>query len=204
MSSNRILLTLVMLSVLVVAGLAVLGWSLEPGRTARWARVALVLPVLWGFSEFLQFRGESPRKGQAIMNWHRRVIASVGLLMTVDLSFELAISAELLETYWEPIARRITAVMFGTGMVVWGNYLPKQLSPWNAGDEPFDWQRVHRFAGWMVSLGGIAVMIVWLVLPVSEARLATLGIIATSFGLVLVRKFMSFVARLRRQPPVVP
>ncbi len=204
MTSKRTLLILTMLSVGVVAGLSVWGLSLEPERSARWVRRALVLPILWGFSEFLQFRGESRRRGEAIMNWHRRVIASVGLLMTVDLSFELAISADLLAASWEPIAQRVTAVIFGVLMVLWGNYLPKQLSPWSVGDEPFDWQRVHRFAGWVVSLGGIGMVIAWLVLPIAGARLATAGIIGTSVVLVLGRKLASVLARVRRRPPVVP
>ena len=138
------------------------------------------------------------------MNWHRRVIASLGLLMTVDMGFELAISADFLATSWESIAQRISAVAFGVLMVLWGNYLPKLLSPWKVGEEPFDWQRVHRFVGWVVSLGGIGVVLVWLVLPIAEARLATAGIIGTSVVLVITRKFMSFAASLRRQPPVAP
>ncbi len=137
------------------------------------------------------------------MNWHRRVIAWVGLLVGVGVSFQLAISADLLDAGWEPISWRIKGVIFGTGMVIWGNYLPKGLSPWRVEDEPFNWQRVHRFTGWVASLGGIAVVIVWLVFPLANARLASVGLVGTCVVLVLGRKLLSLAAYSRR-PPVVP
>ncbi len=202
MTSKRISLTLALLSVLVVAGLGVWGWSLDPEHAARWAGFALFLPALWGFIELAQFRGKDRVVAEAIMNWHRRVIAWVGLLIAVGVSFQLAISADLLDADWGPIARRITGVIFGTGMVLWGNYLPKGLSPWSVEEEPFNWQRVHRFAGWVASLGGIALVMVWLVFPLERARLATVGIVGTCVVLVLGRKLLSLAARSRRRPPV--
>ena len=45
-------------------------------------------------------------------------------------------------------------------MAVWGNYLPL-MSPWQPGEEPFDWQRVHRFVGWVFTIGGIVTMLTW-------------------------------------------
>lgn len=116
---------------------------------------------------------------------------------------QLAISADLLDAGWEPISQRIKGVIFGTGMVIWGNYLPKGLSPWRVEDEPFNWQRVHRFTGWVASLGGIAVVIVWLVFPLENARLASVGLVGTCVALVLGRKLLSLAAYSRR-PPVVP
>jgi hypothetical protein len=54
-------------------------------------------------------------------------------------------------------------------MAVWGNYLPKLLSPWQPEEEPFDWQRVHRFAGWAFTIGGIGMMLTWVTLPIDQA-----------------------------------
>ena len=203
MISKRVPLILAMLSVLLLAGLGIWGWSLDPEHAARWAGIALFLPAFWGFVELAQFRGGDPAVAGAIMNWHRRVIAWVGLLVAVGVSFQLAISAGLLDAGWEPISRRIKGVIFGTGMVIWGNYLPKGLSPWRVEDEPFNWQRVHRFTGWVASLGGIAVVIVWLVFPLENARLASVGLVGTCVALVLGRKLLSLAAYSRR-PPVVP
>ena len=50
--------TLAMTSVLIVACLGVLGWSLEPENAGQWARRIIMLPALWGFLEFAQYRGE--------------------------------------------------------------------------------------------------------------------------------------------------
>ena len=197
MISKRIPLTLAMLFVLVVAGLGVWGWILDPEHAARWARVGFGLPVLWAFIELAQFRGESRRKAGAIMNWHRCVVAWVGLVIAVKWGVQLAVSADLLDADWGPIAPRISGVIFGIGVVLWGNYLPKLLSPWSLGEEPFDWQRVHRFVGWVASLGGFALVMVWLALPLEGARSAALGIVVTVGVLVVGRKLMSWAAYSR-------
>ena len=48
------------------------------------------------------------------------------------------------------------------------------LSPRNVEDQPFDWQREHRFAGWFVSLGALGLVLVRLALPLGEAGIPTL------------------------------
>ena len=199
-------LTLAWLSVLLVAGLGIWGWSLDPDRAARWAFVIFALPALWGFIELAMFSRTdlAQREAGAILNWHRSVIAGVGLWIAVGEGLQMAVAAELLPADWGPIGLRIKGILFGVGMVLWGNYLPKGLSPWNVADEPFDWQRVHRFVGWVASLGGIALVIVQLTLPLQEARLAMFGIVATVCVLMGGRKLMSVAAYSRRQPPATP
>ena len=194
-------LILAALSVLIVAGLGLWGWSVDPEHPSRWAFSVFFLPAFWGFVELFQ-GGEGRDRG--IMNWHRSVVAGVGLIMAVKIGFQLAIATGLLDTDWAPIARRISGVMFGSFFAIWGNYLPKTRSPWSPEEEWFDWQRVHRFAGWTASLCGIALVVVWLALPVATAKLATLGIIV-AFGVLGVgRKFISVAAYSRRQPPTRP
>ena len=90
------------------------------------------------------------------------------------------------------------SILFGLGMVVWGNYLPKLMSPWSVEDQPFDWQRVHRFIGWGASLCGIAFVAAWLLLPLDEARSASLIILGLAAGLALTRKLLSLAATARR------
>ena len=123
------------------------------------------------------------------------------MLIAVGVGFRLAISVDLLDAEWEPIARRIRGVIFGVGMAFWGNYLPKSLSPWSVGDEPFDWQRVHRFVGWVASLGGIALVVVWLAFPLKGTRLASVGIVGTFVVLGLGRKLVAY---SRHPPPPTP
>jgi hypothetical protein len=144
------------------------------------------------------------REVWAILNWHRSLIAWVGLLIALKVGFQAAVAADLLDADWGPIVQRLSGVLFGTGMVIWGNYLPKGLSPWSVEEEPFDWQRVHRFAGWVASIGGIAVVMVWLVFPLQSARLFSIGLVGTCVVLLLGRKLLSLAARSRRQPPPPP
>ena len=118
------------------------------------------------------------------------------------MGFRLAVTSGLLEADWGPSGRRITWIVFAIGMVLWGNYLPKIRSPWRVRDEPFDWQRVHRFVGWAASLGGIALVAVWFVLPPEEARSATSAILRSFAVLAIGRKFISVGARSLATPTV--
>ena len=138
------------------------------------------------------------------MNWHRSVVAAVGLMMAVRIGSQLAIATDLLDAEWGPIARRISGVLLGFFLAIWGNYLPKIISPWRAEEEWFDWQRVHRFVGWIASLSGIALVVVWMAFPLEVANFATFCITATFFVLGVGRKFMSVATYSRRQSPPAP
>ena len=126
-----------LVSVLVVAGLGVLGWFLEPESGANWAFRIFALPALWGFVEFAQHRGEDRGSaGEAIMNWHRLLIAGVGLMTVMDLGFHLAISTDLLDADWEPRGQSVQGVFSGVGLTIWGNLLPTLASPWSLEEQP--------------------------------------------------------------------
>ena len=79
-------------------------------------------------------------------------------------------------------------------IAIWGNFLPTVASPWSLEAQPFDWQRVHRFVGWIAALSGIALMAVWLSLPMEEARAASAWIIGPFVVLSLGRKLVSLLA----------
>ena len=199
-SRHGIPLALAGLSVVVVASLGIWGWSVDPGHASRWAFIIFFLPAFWGFVELAQ----GGAKRERIMKWHRYVVAGAGLMLAVRLGPQLAIATDLLDASWAPIARRTWGVGFGCLLAIWGNHLPKILSPWSAEEEWFDWQRVHRFAGWLASLSGIALVVVWLALPIAGAKLATVGITVTLTVLCAGRKFLSVAAYSRRRPPTTP
>lgn len=191
-------LFLALLSVLAVAGVGVWGWSVNPERPLRWVFVVFSLPLFWGMIEFLQ--GGSGRRGH-IMNWHRLVVAALGFMMAVKIGSKLAIATELLDARWGPVVARGLGVLMGFLLAVWGNYLPKLISPWRREEEWFDWQRVHRFVGWLATLSGIALMAVWLTLQPESARLATLAITIVFCVLSVGRKWLSVANYTQRPSP---
>lgn len=186
---------LAIVSVIVVAVIGIWGWSMAPDRAFRWAFVVFFLPVLWGAVELLQ--GGCGRRRE-IMDWHRLVIAGVGLLMAFKVGGQLAILTGWMDAGWGPIIRRAAGVLFGLFLAIWGNYLPKLISPWRPEEEWFDWQRVHRFVGWVATLCGIALMVVWLALPLESAKPAALVIVVAYMVLGVGRKFLSAATYSRR------
>ncbi len=179
-----------------LVAVAIWGWSLYPEK--NWLLVVLAPGGLWAFVELMQ-GGGARREKAVIMNWHRTVIAVSALLLTLAVSSQLAITAGLLDAEWAPFMRRLRGVLFGCALAIWGNYLPKILSPWTADEEWFDWQRVHRFAGWLATLTGAALVLVWLFWPLESARAMTRAITVTFAVVVVGRKFWS-VATYSRRP----
>lgn len=100
---------------------------------------------------------------------------------------------------WAPAIVKGWWMVFGLAMAAWGNYLPKLVAPWPAGEGPFDWPRVHRFAGWVTTAGGTASVLVWLTLPPAEAAYLSVRILPSAGAVVLVRKLGSLATH---QPPI--
>lgn len=196
-------MTLAWSSVVLLVGVGLWGATVDPGRSARWVFIALFMPALWAYVEFAQ-GGGLRRERAAIMNWHRIVFAWTGLVMTSRVGVELAIATELLDPAWGPIAQRAWGIIIGASLAIWGNFLPKVLSPWRPEDEPFDWSRVHRLAGWLFSVAGVAVVGVWLVEPQpDQARFLSRVIVGTVAVLAAGRKLMSLASPPVRRPPQV-
>jgi|TARA_B110000116_G_scaffold269949_1_gene286946 hypothetical protein len=145
------------------------------------------------------------------MDWHRIVFAWAGLVMASRIGVELAVATDLLDPVWGPISQRARWIITGASLAVWGNFLPKVLSPWRPEDEPFDWSRVHRFAGWLFTVAGVAVVAVWLVAPhPDQAKVLSRAILGTAAVLGVGRKLMSlasppvrYVAQSRRRPNLI-
>lgn len=201
--TNRMPLLLAWLSVPVVVGLAVWGWSLQPERVIRWVFIACFSPALWAFAEIAQAGDRRPER-EAILGWHRACVAWMGLAWLCTIGPRLAIAAGWLDPGWAPLLRQAWWLAIGVSMIVWGNFLPKLLSPWEVDDEPFDWQRVHRFVGWVATLGGIGLVLVWLTQTPEVARRASLAILGTVAALALGRKLISLAAPPRHGSPPTP
>lgn len=166
------------------------GWSLDPYRFADEAIMALCLPALWAFSELVQPGDRGETRG-AIVRWHRLCITWAGLMLACTVGFQIAIGAKILQPEWAPVLARIGGFVVGASMMLWGNYLPKLSSPWSLANQPFDWQRVHRFVGWGASVGGLAIISIWLTMPPEEARSATAVVVTVVSILAVGRKLHS-------------
>lgn len=185
-------ITLAWLSIPALLGVSLWGWSVDPLHPGRWLFVALFLPALWAFVEKAQSGDQDRiREREQVMNWHRLSLAWAAIMLALVVASKLAVATGLVDAAWEPIFRRTRGILFGVSMMVWGNYLPKLLSPWSLDNQPFDWQQVHRFVGWGAALGGIAVVLVWLALPVEEAGSASRVVVGLTCGLALGRKLLS-------------
>ncbi len=177
-------------AVLLVASLSLWGWWLAPARWPLWVAVAAFLPALWGYVELMQ-SGTQPAERELVMRWHRTVFAVTGLILALKLAPALAIASGQLDAAWGPLMQRIWWITIGTAWAVWGNYLPKLLSPWPTEGEPFAWQRVHRFAGWVFSMVGVGIIVAWLTLPVERAHLVGEWLILAGALLAMARKLHS-------------
>ena len=177
-------------AVLLVAALSLSGWWLMPARWPLWVTMAALLPVLWGYVELMQ-GGTLPAEREQIMRWHRTVFAVVGLLLALKLAPALAIASGLLDAEWGPLSQRIRWIAVGVAWTIWGNYLPKLLSPWPTASEPFAWQRVHRFVGWVFSMVGVGISLAWLTLPIELADRVGEGLILAAVLLAIARKLYS-------------
>ena len=136
------------------------------------------------------------------MDWHRIVFAWADLVLSLRVGVELAVATDVLDPAWGPIAQRARWIITGASLAVRGNFLPKLLSPWRPEDEPFDWSRVHRFAGWLFTVAGVAVVGVWLVAPQpDQAKFLSRAILGTAVVLVVGRKLMSLASPPERHAP---
>lgn len=188
---SRVSVLAVGAAVLLDAGVAVWGWTLYPERAGRWLFLALLVPGMWLFVELAQDRGRGGRDAARIMSWHRWVFAAMGVILIAKPAHGLAVATGILDSGWKETVDRATGVLFGVGLAVWGNYLPTLLSPWRVEDEPFDWQRVHRFAGRIAFLSGLALVIVSLWLPAERLTIARVWIVSVLAMLVGGRKLLS-------------
>ena len=148
--------------------LGVVGWTMAPEKAGWWILVIAFPLLLWAFLESAAANG-STEAARAIMRVHRLVIAALALVITLDAGTDLAIGAGILGHDGDLVARRFGGLMKGALFALWGNHLPKLMSPWALVREPFDWQGVHRFVGRVAVAAGVALMLAWSTLPVDEA-----------------------------------
>lgn len=192
LASERPLLLIVATSMTLMMALAAWSWTVAISHASRRLVTAMVLLAVWAFVEWRGLRQYAVRgSGAGVIRWHRAVFATVALFLAMGHIVRLVFASQAVGPEWVPMARRSINGVAGALLAVWGNYLPKLMSPWQPEEEPFDWQRVHQFVGWAVTIGGIGMMLAWLALPIDRANDWDTAIIGTVVVLSLGRKLYS-------------
>lgn len=192
LATERRLLMLVVAAMTVMMTLAAWNWAIGTDHASFRLLAGVAMLALWGFVEWRVPRQHAVRgSGAGIIKWHRAVFATIALFIAMRHGVRLAFALQYLDPAWVPAASRSLHIVAGGLMAVWGNYLPKLVSPWQPEEEPFDWQRVHRFAGWAFTIGGIATMLTWITLPIDRADAWEPAIIGGVAILAVGRKLYS-------------
>lgn len=167
------------------------GFAVRPSAWPRWLLTAAMLPAAWAYVEVAQVRGRDESVGRAIMTVIRYSLAWGGLMISLRLALRLALYSGLLHPAWEPIGHQVLGLVLAAGMILFGNTLPTLRSPWPYPHQPFAWQQVHRFVGWVFVLGGLAIAGAWLTMPGPSAAHVSTMVMAATVALALGRKFAS-------------
>lgn len=176
-------------AVAVNALLGMTAWVLTPTKAIAWLFVISFPPLLWAFLE--SAAGGSSEAARAIVRMHRLMIAALALTLAVDVGSDLAIHAGLLGSDGRLVEERFNGLLRGALFALWGNHLPKLMSPWRLEREPFDWQGVHRFVGRVAVGAGLALILVWSTLPMRDADRAATIIVVTACALAVGYKLLS-------------
>lgn len=173
---------------------------LRPEGALAWAIGMFCLPATWlGIKATAKTFGKTA--ACAVMRAEssvdvRKVISDAmvfaSLLICVPLAASLAAALGLIDAPTAlALGNRPTNVLSGLFFVIWGNRMPKILTPLSAaGCDPATIQTRRRRLGWAYVLTGLTFTVIWLVLPVHLAgRIGTVLIIAGIFvpSLVMLR-----------------
>jgi hypothetical protein len=169
--------------------LGIAAWVLVP---TNWMAALFVIsfpPLLWAF---LESAANGPSEAaRDIVRMHRLLTAVIALTLAADVGTDLAIHTGLLAAGAELVEERFSWLMKGALFALWGNRLPKLMSPWPLEREPFDWQAVHRFVGRVAVVAGLGLLVAWSMLPVDAAERAAEIIVASACVLGVGYKLLS-------------
>lgn len=182
---NPLTLRLIALQVLVFLALAlgVLAWVARPEGAVIWLVGMLSLPAAW---VILQLLGKMPSKEcaeqrQLILN----SLIGAGLLIVGALGATAFGAMGVMDQAW---VVRYAMISNALVLVIIGNGLPKKVVEQNeSGCSHSRALNAQRFLGWSFVLGGLSLVILWL-LPINEdvARILSVVIYAAIAAATLI------------------
>ena len=84
-------------------------------------------------------------------------------------------------------ATRVLGIMMGALVVMYANSAPKILAPLTSACSAATAQRLRRFTGWALVLGGLGYMGAWLFAPIAHAAVIGLALLGVPFTMVVLR-----------------
>ena len=158
---------------------------------------AMILPIGWGVAEIsIRFSKATP----SMANFIRYTFAWIGMMLALALAAKTFISLDFLKGDAVAFVRRFVGVLLGTGIVLWGNFLPKIPAPSLHAPE-FPWLRTHRFMGWVAVLGGILVIVMYIFTPGQIISNMLIPLVATITAVVVARRILGvLLTNLQRNP----
>ncbi len=178
------------LSLGIVGGLAVWSQTVTPGKGSI---VLFGSIVYFAFVLLLEYRWRAfPHRAVAS---HRVFLRTYFFAMAMVFLFgpgaDLLDASHPVDPAWINLSHRISGMLFGVALALWGNFLPKLPSPWRLEEEPFDWQGVHRFIGWAHAIAGTVVFFGWLMRAPHDANRLAILVVMTAALLGVGRKLYS-------------
>ncbi len=175
-------------------------WYLPLGEL--WVLIPLVFAILFvaGPAGLLEDFFNRLRKGPLQPDrrpWAERLTVFFGLYMAAIQTFETV----GLALYWRVPAyaaavnagphlfglpdpghwlERFPCIAVGLLVAWWGNSLPKLLSPFKGEAEPYNWSRMIRDCGWVLTLGGLASAVCVIVLSFPRGYYAGSAVLLAS------------------------
>ncbi|MEX2049467.1 MAG: hypothetical protein WEB90_07810 [Gemmatimonadota bacterium] len=198
-TNDRLPLVLLATGAAIVVGIGVAGQALLPAADADWTNLVVSGPLTWAFLEALAFGRRRSANADQERLYLRYIGAIIFLFLILEAGPVLAIGAGWLDAAWAPRLVRTQGVLIGVALAVGGNFLPKLMSPWTLDQEPFDWQRVRRFGGWLAVLAGVVTAAAWATRPEETARGVTAVAVGAVLALTLAYKLVSRVAYALRK-----
>jgi len=165
-------------------------WYLQPEHSWMWAVSMFMLPAAWGVLALSMNTNSSfPTTEQ---KWIRlkSVLTGAGLILAIALGLALLSSHGIVD---RTFSKRTTGIILGLVVVVYGNAIPKMLTPLTAAKcSPAKEQSLHRFTGWTFVLSGLGYSVAWLFMPLDHARSVAMLVMGAGLLVVLARVALTY------------
>ncbi len=177
--------TIIAMLTLLVAGLSVTNWYFKPENASTWAIGLAAMPVIWAIVTIIIRLRPLTSYSEAERRFFTASVFVAGLMLAGAQGLKLT---DTLGDFDMNFLDRVWGVAIGAVLVIMGNIMPKILGPLSAKRcSPSATQSIQRFSGWSFVLAGLAWIMAWAVLPVTQANTVAMVSVASSVVLVMLR-----------------